>query len=54
MLYKAKEKTIHIYLKLIDSLVKSIILYACKYWGDSLKIDCFANKNKTFYASIYK
>ena len=31
MLHKSKEKTIDVYLKLIDSLVKPIILYACEY-----------------------
>ena len=54
MLHKSKEKTIEVYLKLIDSLVKAIILYACECWGDSLKKDCFANKIEKFYVSIYK
>ena len=54
MLHKSKEKTIDVYLKLIDSLVKPIILYACECWGDSLKKDCFANKIEKFYVSIYK
>ena len=49
-----KEKTIDVYLKLIDFLVKPIILYACECWGDSLKKDCFANKIEKFYVSIYK
>ena len=54
MLHKSKEKTIDVYLKLIESLVKPIILCACESWGDSLKKECFTNKNEKFYVSIYK
>ena len=54
MLHKSKEKTIDVYLKLINSLVKPIILYACECCGDSLKKDYFANKFEKFYVSIYK
>ena len=54
MLHKSKEETIGVYLKLIDSLVKPIILYACECWVDSLKKDCFTNKIEKFYVSIYK
>ena len=36
--------------KLIDSLVlKPIILYVYKCWGDTLKKNCFANKIEKFY-----
>ena len=44
MLSKSKEKTIGTYLKLVDSLVKPVILYACECWGDSMKNEIFANK----------
>ena len=54
MLHKLKEKTIDFCLKLIDFLVKLIILCACECWGDSLKRDFFAKKIKKFYVSIYK
>ena len=47
-----KEKTIDFYLKLVDSLVKPIILYACECWGDSLKKDCFTNKIEKFYENF--
>ena len=36
MLHKSTEKTLKFYLKLIDSLVKLIILYACECWRNSL------------------
>ena len=49
MLHKSKEKTIDVYLKLIDSLAKPVILYACECWGDSLKKDCFTNKTESIY-----
>ena len=54
MLHKWNEKTIDVYLNLIDSLVKPIILYVCECWGYSLKKDCFANKIENFFVSIYK
>ena len=53
-LHKSKQRTIDVYLKLIDSLVNPIILYACECWRYSLKKDCFANKIEKFYMSIYK
>ena len=42
-LQKSKAKTVKTYPKLIDTLIKPIILYACEAWGDirtkiSLKI----------------
>ena len=49
-----KKKTINVYLKLIDSLVRPIILYACEWWGDSFKKHCFTNKIEKFYVSINK
>ena len=54
MLLKSKGKTINVYLGLIDSLKKPIILYGCACWGYSLKKDCFTNKVEEFYESIYK
>ena len=35
LLNKLKEKIAGTYLKLIDSLVKPVILYACESWVDS-------------------
>ena len=54
MLSKSKEKTVSTYFKLIDSLVKPVILYACECWGDSLKKDVFANKIEQFHMSMCK
>ena len=54
MLYKSKEKTTDVCLKLIDSLVKPTILYVCECLEDSIKKVCFANKIKTFCVSIHK
>lgn len=34
---KLKKKAIGTYLKLINSLVKPVIPYACECWGDSQK-----------------
>ena len=44
MLSKSKENPIGTYLKLVDSLLKPIIIYACKCCGESIKKDIFANK----------
>lgn len=38
MLSKSKEKTIGTCLKSIESLVKTVVLYAGECWGDSQKI----------------
>ena len=54
MLHKSKEKTIHTYLKLTNSLVKPVVLYACECWGNSLKKDYFSNKVEKFRMSMYK
>ena len=54
MLHKSKQKTIDVCLRLTDSLVKPVILYAFDCWGDSLKKDCFGNEIEKFYVSIYK
>ena len=48
MLSKPKEKTIGTYLKLVDSLTKPVILYACECWDDSMKKENFANKIEQF------
>ena len=52
MLSKSKEKTIGTYLKLVDSLVKQAVLYACECWGDSMKMEIFANKIEQFHMSM--
>ena len=54
MQQKSKEKTAGTYLKLFDSIVKSIILYACGCWGNPLKNDTFANKIEKFYLELLK
>ena len=54
MLRKSKEKTIGTYLKLVDSLVKPVILYACECWGDSIKKEIFTNKIEQFHMSMCK
>ena len=54
MLSKSKEKIIGTYLKLVDSLVKPVILYACECWGDSMKKEIFGNKIEQFHMSMCK
>ena len=54
MIAKSKEKTISAYLKLIDSIIKPIILYASESWGDALKNDVFVNKLEKFHLSMCK
>ena len=51
---QSKEKTIGVYLKLIDSLIKPITLYTCECWEDSLKKDYFANKIENFIYQLTK
>ena len=51
---KSKEKTIGTYLKLVDSLVKLVILYACECWIDCMKKEIFGNKIKQLHMSMYK
>ena len=51
---QSKEKTIGVYLKLIDSLMKPITLYTCECWEDSLKKDCFTNKIENFIYQLTK
>ena len=53
-LSKSKEKAIGTYHKLVDSLVKPVILYACECWGDSIKKEIFANKIEQFDISMCK
>ena len=50
----SKSKEISIYLKLVDSLVKPVILYTCECWGDSMKNEIFANKIEQFHMSMCK
>ena len=54
MLQKSKGKTGDTYLNLFDSIVKSIILYACGCWKNSLKNDTFTNKIEKFYLELLK
>ena len=54
MLSKSKEKTTGTYFKLVDSLVKPVILYACEFWDDSMKKEIFANKIEQFNISMWK
>ena len=51
---KSKEKSIGTYLKLVDSLVKLVILYACECWIDCMKKEIFGNKIKQLHMSMYK
>ena len=48
----AKGKSIGTYLKLVDSLVKLVILYACECCDDSLKKEILANKIEQFHISM--
>ena len=59
-LSSSKNKNIDTYLKLFDSLVKPILLYACEAWADSLKIDnniknlLLKNKLEKFQLTVLK
>ena len=44
----------HLYLKLVDSLVKPVILYACECWSDSQRKDIFVNRTEQFHMSMCK
>ena len=56
----SKNKHIDTYIKLFDSLVKPILLYACEAWADSLKIDnniknlLLRNKLEKFQITVMK
>ena len=54
MLSKSKEKAIRRYLKLVDFLVKPVILYAYECWGDSMKKEIFTNEIEQFRMSMCK
>ena len=54
MLSKSKEKTIGTYLKLVDSLVKPVILYAYECWSNSMKKEIFAKKIEQFHMTMCK
>ena len=53
-LQKSKAKTVKTYLKLIDTLIKPIILYACEAWGDIRTKKLFENKTEKFHLSMCK
>ena len=56
----SKNKNIDIYLKLFDSKVKPILLYACEAWADTFKIDSnitnllLKNKLEKFQITVLK
>ena len=54
MLLKSKGKTVNTYLKLINSIIKPIIimLYACECWGNSLKKGLFNDEIEKLHLSI--
>ena len=52
MLFKSKGKTVNSYIKLIDSIIKPITLYACESWGDSLKKGFFNDEIEKFHLSM--
>ena len=55
MLNKSKEKIFGTYLKLMNSIIKPILLYASKYWEDSLiKDNLVCNKVEKFHLYICK
>ena len=51
---KSKEKTVHTYTKLIDSLIKPVLLYACEVWGDLPSKKLYENKVERFHLSMCK
>ena len=53
-LVRSKEKTISTYTKMIDSLIKPILLYSCEVWGDILSKKLFENKIEKFHLSMCK
>ena len=53
MIQKSNWKTTAIYSKLLDSIVKAIILCACMLCGSALKNDIFANKIETLLRNSY-
>lgn len=53
-LMKSKEKTVHTYTKLIDSVIKPVLLYACEVWGDLPSKKLYENKVERFHLSMCK
>ena len=53
-LQKSKNKSTSTYLKLIDSLIKPIILYACECWGGDESKDLLKTKIEKFHLSMCK
>ena len=58
MISKSEEKTVQTHSKLVDSLIKPILLYACESWGDSKNDisnkDIFNNKIEKFHLPMCK
>ena len=55
MLNKSKEKIFGTYLKLMNSIIKPILLYGSKYWEDSLiKDNLVCSKVEKFHLYICK
>ena len=55
MLNEPKAKKIDTYRRLTDSIIKSILYYACECWRDSLTIkDLSYNKIEQFHLSVCK
>ena len=53
-LHRSKEKSIHTYTKLIDSLIKPILLYSCEAWGDTTLKKPFESKTEKLHLSMCK
>ena len=51
---KSKEKTYRTYLKLIDTLVKPVMLYSCEVWGESFFQKEFKSKIERFHLAMCK
>ena len=53
-LSNSKEKTVQTYLKLFESLIKPILLYASESWGDITTSKLYENKLEKLHLSICK
>ena len=54
LLQKSNEKTINVYIKLFETVVKPIALYACESWGDHYKKNRNFQKIEKLQTSIFK